>query len=80
MKPNDDDDSFTLSNGRVIGGFNSQVVGIAPGDRRLFGGYDDYVFWCGERGMIDQEPLTPSEREEISEYMIELWRQWGTLR
>ncbi len=54
------------------------VLGILNLDSdRLVSGYDDYV----EGGeFLEQSPLTPEERSEIAEFMIDRWSRWRTLK
>jgi hypothetical protein len=72
MKFNEHDESFTLSTGRVL----IADARLSPGtDGRLYEGYDARVHELDANG--DEAPLTPAERSEIAEYMIERWREWA---
>jgi hypothetical protein len=62
-------DFYTLSSGRRFYA-NNGILGLAPGDRHLNYGAD------GGADFYDY-PLTPAERREIAEFMIEIWQQWA---
>jgi len=47
---------------------NRGIIGISPGDTDVSYGYD---------GGLPE--LTPSQRRELSVYMIEVWRTFGGL-
>lgn len=80
MKLNDDKkskDHFVLSTGKTIYA-NNAILGISayPENKNaLFYGYDGQVFdYSYEED--EEPPFTTEERKEISEYMINLWKEW----
>ena len=63
-------DGFTLSTGRSLMG-NGQFR-LAPGDKgEVSYGYD------GDALGFDMVALTPDERREIADYMIQAWSHWA---
>ena len=69
---------FTLESGREIKA-NNGILGIsADGSRDLHEGYDGTVERFDpsvDRG--EGYHLTQAEREEISAFMVELWKDWA---
>lgn len=66
-------DRFTLSTGRQFYA-NCGILGMSEEIMIISEGYDGRLYDCEEGG---DEPLTPAERVEVAEYMINLWRKWG---
>jgi len=66
-------DKVTWSTGRVESGVNRGVVGMNSG-LEVFSGFDsgfDFLFPVEE-----DDALTEDERDELANYMIELWEQF----
>lgn len=64
-----DRDTIILSTGRTMYA-NCGIIGIDP-ELNVSQGYDGQLFRFGENS------LTPEERREISDYMIDLWTRFG---
>mgnify|MGYP001612072466 FL=1 len=73
-----DDDLFLLSTGRELYA-HRHIIGMRPGDKTLYAGYDGALSWytCGNSDPLPPE-LTVAERTEIADYMIALWQAWRT--
>lgn len=63
------DDTFVLSTGRVFYAF-SLGLSLGPEDSPL-------TFRYGSDGGQDVEDWTAAERQELAEYMSDLWLKWG---
>jgi hypothetical protein len=65
---------YILSTGREVNPHEG-ILGICPGDKALYDGYDGRDF-DPYSGAGDDE-LTPEERSEIASFMSALWLQWA---
>lgn len=80
MKYHDETDQYELSTGRFLEA-NYGIIGIDP----CGGIYDGYDSSCEIRDASGQylgrasKDLSPAERTELAEYMIEQWRKFGGL-
>lgn len=66
-----DGDTYTLSSSGRTFTANRGILGLAPGDDRVYEGYDGEVFWESPRTVLSDE-----ERAEIAIYMIGVWSKW----
>lgn len=79
MRPDPEDyNRYILDGGR---GFyaHARVLGLRDGEE-LFNGYDGVVME-GEaepRQEWEEPRFTPAERQEVADYMIEVWRRWAS--
>jgi hypothetical protein len=74
-----DKDHFELSSGKRFYA-HAGLLSVRAADASLFYGYDGYVEYVPEGEKPGEGDLTPEERAEIAEYMMELWREWGGLK
>lgn len=51
---------------------NNGIIGLAP-DMEVSEGYDG-GFWSREESEYRENPLTPAERVELADFMIEQWK------
>lgn len=69
-------DNFQFACSERIAYANLGVIGIDP-DGNLFGGYDDnFEANQGDEFADDERALTPDERRELAEHMIERWHKF----
>lgn len=66
-------DNFQFACSERVAYANLGVIGIDP-DGNLFGGYDDN--FEANQGDDDARALTPDERHELAEHMIERWQKF----
>lgn len=69
MKFNERDEEYELSTGRTFYAHQG-ILGVTPRCGDVYNGCDGISF-------MEREDLTPTERQEIANYMIELWRKWA---
>lgn len=81
MIRDEDKDEWVLSSGRRMYGF-SDTIGISTSDPRYIsygsdGGLEILQPHPSLPGALIESPLTPEERREIAEHMINLWRKFA---
>jgi len=67
MKFNNNEHEYILNTGKIFPA-NHGLIGINH-ELVAHGGYDQVIH--------EDSEFTPEERKEISEYMIELWKEWA---
>ena len=68
MKYDEEKSEYVFDNGKSIYCFGG--IAIDANKNIIFGHCDDYI-----DAVI--ETLTPEERKEIAEYMVNLWNEWA---
>lgn len=63
------DNGYVLSTGKELDA-NFGIVGLSPDEDRLYEGYDGWL----DEFVVDK--LTREEKQEIADYMIDLWTQY----
>ncbi len=72
---------YRLSTGRSLDA-HLGILGVTPGDPRLFSGYDMVITESDTDiyRLPEETLLTDAERQEIAAFMIEQWRTWKASR
>jgi len=66
-------DTVTFSTGKERYA-NCGIIGLAPDGEVTQG--SDGGFWAREEAEYRDDPLTPAERLELADYMIERWKMF----